>query len=85
MFIKMKLAGIERDVRPEQLEHYLNYGWERIVEEPQESKVSEPSIVDGGKIITKSPKKKKAEKPAETAPEAAKEDLDNVINTGESE
>ena len=28
-------------------------------------------------------KKKKAEKPAETAPEAAQEDLGNAINTGE--
>jgi hypothetical protein len=39
-------------------------------------------VVDSGAVKLKAPKKK-AEKPAETVPEAAKEDLDNAINIGE--
>lgn len=83
MFIQVTLAGITRDIRPDQLEHYLTYGWTQV--EAQPDLFTEPTTVDSGPIVTRSPKKKKSEKTAETAPEAAKEDLDNVINTGESE
>jgi hypothetical protein len=75
MFTKMTLAGLDRDVPHAQVEHYKLYGWQ-VVESKTES------VVDSGKIQAKSPKKK-APKPAETAPEAAQEDLDNAINTGE--
>lgn len=85
MFIKMQLAGITRDIRPDQMDHYLAYGWERIKEEPQELINPEPLIkpVDSGAIQVKAPKKKKSEKTAETATEAAPEDQGNDISKGE--
>lgn len=87
MFIKMQLAGFIRDVRNEQIQHYEQFGWERIKEEPQEvinpEPLIEPKAVDSGAILVKAPKKKKSEKTAETATEAAEEDQGNDISKGE--
>ena len=84
MFTRMTLAGIDRNVPNHQVEHYLAYGWVRIVEDTAQSQLDfGTSTIDSGPIATKAPKKKKAEKPAETAPEAAIEDLGNDINKGE--
>lgn len=63
--------GMSRPAQPEDIERFEQAGWKR-----------EPAQVDSGVIKMKAPKKK-AEKPAEIEPEAAIEDLDNAINTGE--
>jgi len=83
MFTKMTLAGLTRDVPLVQVDHYLAYGWERIVDSsPEESKVSQDSVVDSSATPARAPKKKSA-KTAETAPEAAQEDQGNAITQGE--
>ena len=52
---------------------------EQVIREVREDKVQE--YLDAG--WAQPSKKKKAEKPAETAPEAAQEDLGNDITQGE--
>lgn len=80
---KVTLAGLERFVQPHDLDNYLLHGWQ-VVNEQQKDLFEQPAqVVDSGAIATKAPKKKKSEKTAETAPEAAQEDLGNAINTGE--
>lgn len=87
MFIRMILAGLERDVPIGKVEHYKVYGWKEITGADPTVKVeeltSQPSTVkDSGAVKMKAPKKK-ADKPAEQVPEAATEDLDNDITQGE--
>ena len=53
---------------------------DNVVREVSETKLQE--YLDAG-WLQPSIKKKKSEKTAETAPEAAQEDLGNAINTGE--
>lgn len=78
----VSLAGLERYVRPHELDNYLLHGWQ-VVQEAQVELFEQEQVVDSGKITTRAPKKKKSEKTAETAPEAAQEDQGNDINKGE--
>jgi hypothetical protein len=85
MYIKMQLAGIQRDVLKQNVKHYESFGWERVVDKPKDFKTLEADFikaVDSGVILVKPPKKKST-KTAEQAPEAAQEDLGNDINKGE--
>lgn len=72
MKIMMYKNGMTRPARPEDVELFQSAGWSK-----------EPATVDSGAVVVRAPKKKKVETPAETVPEAAKEDLDNAINQGE--
>ena len=86
MFTKMILAGIERNVPTVNVEHYESFGWKRVVGPAQGVINPEPKAapaVDAGMIQVKAPKKKKSEKTAETATEAAEEDQGNDISKGE--
>lgn len=72
MKIMMYKNGMMRPAQPEEVERLESAGWSR----------EQSAVIDSGAVKLKAPKKK-ADKPAELVPEAAKEDLDNAINIGE--
>jgi len=73
MKITMYKNGMSRPALPEDIERFESAGWSQ----------DQSAVVDSGAVKLRAPKKKKAEEPAEIEPEAAQEDLDNAINTGE--
>lgn len=73
MKIMMYKNGMVRPAQPEDVERFREAGWQ----------LEASTVVDSGAMVVRAPKKKKVETPAETVPEAAKEDLDNAINQGE--
>lgn len=79
-WVTMCLGTRQIRVRPRGVEKLLNEGWTRLGANQDQGQAIEPSpqIVDAGVIKTRAPKKK-ATKAAETAPEAATEDLGNAI------
>ncbi len=83
MFVRVALAGLERDIPRAKLSHYKLYGWEVVGanQAPEEVKTPQAATVDSGAITAK-PRKKTA-KSAETAPEAATVDLGNDISKGD--
>jgi hypothetical protein len=72
MKIMMYKHGQSRPAQEHEIELFESAGWSR----------GQSAVVDSGAVKLKAPKKK-AEKPADTEPEAAQESLDNAINTGE--
>lgn len=72
MKIMMYKNGMSRPAQESDIELFESAGWTR----------EQSAVVDSGAVKLKAPKKK-ADKPAELVPEAAKEDLDNAINIGE--
>lgn len=80
--IKVKLAGIERMVTEQQVIHYESFGWQRVIDKPDERMLA-PKRVDSGTIKAKARKAPVPQEPAEPAPETAQEDLGNDITKGE--
>lgn len=72
MKIMMYKNGMSRPAQAQDVELFESAGWTR----------EQSAVVDSGAVVVRAPKKKKVETPAETVPEAAKEDLDNA-NQGE--